>query len=121
MKGLRRATDAERASAALHEVRRGAKRLRYAAEAAVPIFGKPAARMARAAEEIQTVLGEHQDSVIIREKLRSLAATPSGEAGGGDSFTYGRLHALEQLRGAEARSRFHQMWRTSPPKRLRWK
>lgn len=111
--------DAETDSKALHEVRKSAKRLRYAAEAAAPIFGKQATRLARAAEEIQTILGEHQDSVVIREKLRSLAAaTP--DAGVGDAFTYGRLHALEQQRGAEARSRFIQTWRTSPPRRLDW-
>lgn len=121
VKKLRRAPDPETDSAALHEVRKSAKRLRYAAEAAVPIFGKRAARVARAAEEIQAILGEHQDSVIVREKLRSLAATSPGEAGRGDSFTYGRLHALEQQRGAEARSRFHQAWRTRQPRRLRWK
>lgn len=120
VKTLRRSSEAETASAALHEVRKSAKRLRYAAEAAVPIFGKQAAKVARAAEEIQSILGEHQDSIIIREKLRSLAATLPGEAGGG-SFTYGRLHALEQQRGAEARSRFHQTWRAAPPKRLRGK
>ena len=121
VKSLRRAPDPETGSAALHEVRKSAKRLRYAAEAAVPVFGKEAARVARAAEEIQTILGEHQDSVVVREKLRSLAATPPEEAGRGDSFTYGRLHALEQQRGAEARSQFSQIWRTSPPKRLRGK
>ena len=121
VKRFRHAPDAGTASAALHEVRKSAKRLRYAAEAAVPIFGKQSARVARAAEEIQTILGEHQDSVIIREKLRSLAATPPGEASGGGSFTYGRLHALEQQRGAEARTRFCRMWRTAAPKRLHGK
>ena len=119
-KSLRGSFDAETSDAALHEVRKSAKRLRYAAEAAVPIFGKQAVKIARAAERIQTILGEHQDSVIVREKLRSLAATPPAEASGGDGFTFGRLHALEQQRGAEARSRFHQVWRTSPPGRLRW-
>lgn len=121
VKSLHHASGAETDSSALHEVRKSAKRLRYAAEAAAPIFGKQATRIARAAEEIQTILGDHQDSVVIREKLRSLATSPSGEAGGGDSFTYGRLHALEQQRGAEARTRFLQTWRTSPPKRLNWR
>ncbi|QCB96801.1 CYTH and CHAD domain-containing protein [Arthrobacter sp. PAMC25564] len=114
--------DAEEASvdAVLHEVRKSAKRLRYAAEAAVPVFGKQASRLARAAEEIQTVLGEHQDSVIIREKLRSLA-TESPDGGREDGFTYGRLHALEQQRGADARTRFSRAWRNSPPRPLHWK
>lgn len=105
VKSLDSVSDDESADPALHEVRKSAKRLRYAAEAAVPIFGKQAARLARSAEEVQSILGDHQDSVVIREKLRSLAAV-SGEGGGADGFTYGRLHALEQQRGADARARF---------------
>lgn len=112
--------DDESANTALHEVRKSAKRLRYAAEAATPVFGKQAARLARRAEEVQTILGDHQDSVVIRDKLRSLAAG-SGESGGGDVFTYGRLHSLEQQRGTEARARFFRAWQTSPPKALRWR
>lgn len=110
-------SDDESVDAALHEVRKGAKRLRYAAEAALPVFGKQAARLARAAEEIQTILGDLQDSVVIREKLRSLA-TEARESGGGTGFTYGRLHALEQHCGAEARTRFFRAWKQSPPKPL---
>ncbi|HSO91518.1 MAG TPA: CHAD domain-containing protein, partial [Arthrobacter sp.] len=117
VKSLGRASDDESANPALHEVRKSAKRLRYAAEAAVPVFGKQAARLARTAEEVQTILGDHQDSVVSREKLRSLATVPF-EGGGGTGFTYGRLHALEQQRGAEARGRFFRAWQESPPKAL---
>lgn len=118
VKSLDETPDEGSADGALHEVRKSAKRLRYAAEAALPIFGKRASNLARTAEEIQTILGDHQDSVIIREKLRSLAAA-SREGGEGNAFTYGRLHALEQLRGAEARTRFFRAWRKSPPGPLR--
>jgi CHAD domain-containing protein len=117
VKGLKEIPDDASPDAALHEVRKSAKRLRYAAEAALPIFRKRASRLARTAEEIQTILGDHQDSVVIREKLQSLAAE-SGEGGNANAFTYGRLHALEQLRGAEARKRFFRVWRKSPPKPL---
>lgn len=51
----------------LHEVRKSAKRLRYAAEASAPVLGRRAVRIARTAEELQTILGEYQDSVVIRE------------------------------------------------------
>ncbi|XTR52430.1 CHAD domain-containing protein [Pseudarthrobacter sp. So.54] len=54
----------------LHEVRKRAKRLRYAAEASAPVFGKRATAQARAAEEIQEILGEHHDSVVTRDLLR---------------------------------------------------
>jgi CHAD domain-containing protein len=103
--------------AALHEVRKSAKRLRYAAESSAPIFGKPATTLARAAEEIQESLGDHHDSVVTRELLRKLAA----EDAGANAFTYGRLHALEQQAGEEARERFFRTWSSSPPEPLSWK
>lgn len=107
------------ADVALHDVRKSAKRLRYAAEAAVPIFGKQARVLARAAEDIQEILGEHNDSAVTRELLLELAA--QAQAAGGNAFSYGRLHALEQSRGDEARVRFFRIWRNSPPGRLHWK
>ncbi|MCB5273513.1 hypothetical protein BJG92_01035 [Arthrobacter sp. SO5] len=102
--------------APLHEIRKSAKRLRYAAEAVTPVFGKQATTLARAAEGIQEVLGDHQDSVVTRETLEELAA--QAPASGGNGFTYGRLHALEQRRGDDARDRFIREWRKSPPKPL---
>ena len=119
-KAVRAAFDEETgelpADAPLHEIRKSAKRLRYAAEAAAPVFGKQATTLARAAEGIQEVLGDHQDSVVTRETLEELAA--QAPASGGNGFTYGRLHALEQQRGAEARDRFIREWQKSPPKPL---
>ena len=111
-------TDGAPQDAALHEVRKSAKRLRYAAEAAAPIFGKQATALARAAEDIQEVLGDFQDSVVTRETLLMLAAQTA--AGQGSGFNYGRLHALEQQRGNEARARFLDTWHQSKPKPLRW-
>lgn len=110
-------SDSQAEDAALHEVRKSAKRLRYAAEASAPIFGKRATTLARAAEEIQESLGDHHDSVVTRELLRELAASHRGKS----AFTYGRLHALEQAAADESRERFFRTWNSSPPKRLRWK
>ena len=110
-------SDSPAADAALHEVRKTAKRLRYAAEAAAPIFGKRATTLARAAEEIQEILGDHHDSAVTRELLRELAASHRGKT----AFTYGRLHALEQAAGEESRERFFRTWNSSPPGPLRWK
>ena len=109
-------SDSPAAEAALHEVRKSAKRLRYAAEAAAPIFGKRASTLARAAEDIQESLGDHHDSVVTRELLRELAASHRGKS----AFTYGRLHALEQLAGDESREKFFRGWKSSPPPPLRW-
>ena len=110
-------SDSPATQAALHEVRKSAKRLRYAAEAAAPIFGKPASTLARAAEEIQESLGDHHDSVVTRGLLRELAVNRRGKS----AFTYGRMHALEQAAGEESRERFFRTWTSSPPRPLRWK
>lgn len=80
----------------LHEVRKDAKRARYAAEALVPVFEDPARRFAKVMEELQESLGDLQDSVTTREALRALGAR--GHLAGENGFTYGRLHALEQAR-----------------------
>jgi CHAD domain-containing protein len=101
----------------LHEIRKSAKRLRYAAEASSAVFGKPATALARTAEEIQEILGDQHDSVVTRDTLRELAVNHRGKS----VFTYGRLHALEQVAGEESRERFFRTWQESPPQPLRWK
>lgn len=97
---------------ALHEVRKKAKRVRYAAEAAVGLLGPGAERLADAARRLQVELGEHQDGVVARRQLTALAlqARQHGE----DEFTYGRLHALEEttaLRVERQVAAAHRRWR----------
>jgi CHAD domain-containing protein len=92
----------------LHEVRKAAKRLRYAGESAVPVLGDAAADLAARAEEVQEILGEHQDSVVSRELLHHLALQVYAE--GGNPFTYGRLHAAEEARGNNSRETFYTLW-----------
>lgn len=72
---------------ALHQIRKGAKRLRYVAAAT----GEP--KVSDRAKTIQTLLGDHQDSVVSRTHLaqQSLAAHAAGE----DTFTYGLLYQQE--------------------------
>ena len=79
--------DAEHHDAALHAIRKSAKRLRYSASAA------GATKVVRAAKTIQTVLGDHQDSVVSRVHLLEQADT--AHAAGEDTFTYGLLHERE--------------------------
>lgn len=66
-----------------HSVRKKAKQLRYVAEAA----GKR--KMAKRAKAIQTLLGDHQDSVVSRTHL--LETADRAAAAGEDTFTYGLL------------------------------
>ncbi|MER7245992.1 CYTH and CHAD domain-containing protein [Kribbella sp. NPDC000426] len=94
----------------LHEVRKAAKRLRYAAESAVPVLGDEASALAARAEEVQEILGEHQDSVVSRELLHQLALEVFAD--GGNPFTFGRLHAAEEIRGNTSRDAFYKLWPT---------
>lgn len=66
----RRVVAARESDAGWHEVRKAAKSTRYAAELFEPLIGPRAAKLAIAAEAIQTVLGEAQDSVVARSWLR---------------------------------------------------
>jgi CHAD domain-containing protein len=91
----------------LHDARKAAKRARYAGEAVSRIFGTDAVAFARAMEDVQEALGEHQDSVLTRERLLDLARnTRSTEA----AFVYGRLHALEEVGAERAQERFAAAW-----------
>lgn len=107
--------DAERA-AALHDARKAAKRARYAAELASEVVGRPARAFAAAMESTQELLGRHQDSVVLRERLRALAASATDPR---TAFEYGRLHALEEVRAQEAEDRLPSVWREASRKRLR--
>lgn len=101
----------------LHEARKAAKQVRYAAEAVAVVFGKDATRFARAVTDAQEVLGEHQDSVVTRQQLRDLAAVARPEV----AFAYGRLYAQEEAHAAASEADFEQTWASLQSKRLhRW-
>jgi CHAD domain-containing protein len=111
--------DAVRRDGWYHEIRKASKRLRYAAESVTPAFGKPATGLAEAAEQLQEVLGEHQDSVVARAALRELGVRIYLD--GENAFTIGRLHAIEQTRGDEAIEEFESAWSALSDKQvLRW-
>ena len=113
----RRATSPEDQDVALHDIRKSAKRLRYAAETARPVFRKRATRLAARAEALQEVLGEHQDSVVSRTTLREIGvrAHEAGENG----FTFGLLHAVEARRAAELEQRYPDVLADLPRQDLR--
>jgi CHAD domain-containing protein len=72
---------------ALHLIRKRAKRLRYTAAATA------AGRVSEQAKVIQTLLGDHQDSVVSREHL--VREEQAAHAAGEDTFTYGLLYQQE--------------------------
>ena len=90
--------------ATLHEVRKAAKRVRYTAEVAVPVLGRRATKLVKAARNVQETLGDRQDTVITRELCRTIGLRAF--AAGENAWTYGRLHALEEARAARAETEF---------------
>jgi CHAD domain-containing protein len=72
---------------ALHRIRKRAKRLRYTAAAT------GADQVSQQAKAIQTLLGDHQDSVVSRQHL--IQQTEAAHNAGEDTFTYGLLYQLE--------------------------
>ena len=97
----------------LHRIRILAKRARYAAEAVAPVAGPDAAGFAKAAARLQTVLGEHQDSVTAQAWLRAAKVT------GRRAFVAGELIALERIAAAAARAAWPQAWESLDRKKLR--
>ncbi|MFF9200615.1 CHAD domain-containing protein [Streptomyces sp. NPDC014986] len=95
---------------ALHEARKKAKRTRYAAEAAAPALGKPAKALIKSMQSLQSLLGDHQDSVMARLTLRELAAV--AHAAGESAFTYGVLHGREERRAELAEAALPKAWTT---------
>jgi len=105
MEAAQNSTDRD---SALHEARKKAKRLRYAAESATSVLGKKARTLAADTKLLQETLGIHQDTVVARRRLREygMRAHLSGE----NTFTIGRLHALEQARAERAEAEFVALW-----------
>jgi len=85
----------------LHRARKAFKRARYAAELVEPADSQMKS-IARDGEEMQTLLGEHQDAIVAANFLATMSA--DGEVEAGSAFTYGVLVANELHRAAEIRA-----------------
>lgn len=120
----RRIRTARKASAdahdtALHDVRKAAKRARYAAETAALACGKPARKSAKALKKLGSILGEHHDAVIAAAELRGLAVRAHSE--GETSYTYGVLHERMNERARRFAERAEHQWRRADRrKRTAW-
>jgi CHAD domain-containing protein len=97
----------------LHRIRILAKRARYAAEAVAPVVGAGAVSFARNAAKLQTVLGEHQDSVTAQAWLRGTRIS------GRRAFVAGELIAMEHVAAEEARKKWPKVWKSLDRKSLR--
>ncbi len=112
-----RAAEGEHRGELFHEVRKSAKRARYAGDAVSAVLGDQAKDYAKAMKAVQEVLGDYQDGVVARQELRALAV--AAHLDGQNAFTYGRLHALEQVAGEQALERFDGAWRDARRSRIK--
>jgi CHAD domain-containing protein len=102
----------------LHRIRIKSKQLRYAAEAATPVMGKSARRTAKAAEDLQTLLGQHHDAVTAESWLRARAEKDVSPA---SAFEAGRMTAEQQRLQRKIRHRWRRTWAPlAQPKCRRW-
>ncbi len=101
----------------LHELRIRAKRVRYAAEAATPVVGKPGRTLARAAAALQEVLGDLNDAAVTAAWLdrwegseaepaarRAAAGLAASERAAVDSLRSAWKGAWDRLAAPELRS-----------------
>ncbi|MEO7371834.1 MAG: CYTH and CHAD domain-containing protein [Ilumatobacteraceae bacterium] len=114
---LNRAVDALTPDAhetALHAIRILCKRARYAADAVVPLYGRPARRFGSAMAEVQTVLGSYQDTTVAEAWLRDAArAVPSTR------LVAGELIGFERDDRSRLRAEFAVVWKKASRRKLR--
>ena len=94
----------------LHEVRKRAKRARYAAELGRGLFGKPARRLAKRLEKVQDTLGELQDAVVAEEYLASL---PARGVSASAAYVAGAIACEERGACASVRTRWRADWKAA--------
>ena len=98
-RGFPAAADPAERDRTLHEIRKAAKQLRYAAESSEPVFGKRARRLKARATALTLVLGEHQDTVVARATLRQIGVRTV--LGPEEARAFGRLQELDEARAAD--------------------
>jgi CHAD domain-containing protein len=100
-----------------HEARITAKKARYAAEAAAPVFGPEAATFAKQLARVTEVLGEHQDAAIASQRVIEIAADEGTSAAA--AFGLGALLGVERDSAEQTRSQFAELWPQVNRRRLR--
>lgn len=96
---------------ALHRARKSARRARYAAEAMTPAIGRKAARFTKRMKRVQSVLGEHQDSVIAAAVSRDLGI--GAHLAGENAFSYGLLYERDVCDAERLQAEARRIWQTA--------
>ena len=93
------------------------KRVRYAVEPLVPVYGTDARRFVKRLKGVQSTLGGHHDSLVARAELPQLARRAAAD--GVDVYALGMLHVRLEERAAAGEVAFAEVWRRASRKRLR--
>jgi CHAD domain-containing protein len=101
----------------LHRARKSARRARYVAEAMAPATGTKAARLAKRMKKVQSVLGEHQDTVIARAVARDLGI--GAHLAGENAFSYGLLYERDACTAQRLQAEARRIWKKAA-RRSRW-
>ena len=117
MRQARRAAAGPARDAALHEARKAAKRARYAGEAVTPALGQEAGRFTRQLKKLQSVLGDHQDTVIARQVERELGM--SAHLAGENAFSYGLLYERDACDAGQLQAQARRTWQEARRARYR--
>jgi CHAD domain-containing protein len=114
LRGAAKSLNGDSPDSAFHAVRILSKRARYAAEAVAPLYGRVARRFAEAVADVQSVLGEHQDTVVAEQWLREAAkAVPPSR------LVIGELLAIERMDRVRLRKEFKTVWKKASRRSLR--
>jgi len=124
LKKRARELDESDPDAEFHEVRKRAKRARYAAELIAPALGrrvdKGAERFIRLTTRVQDVLGEHQDAVVASTEIEQFLdqhPTQNQEL----AAAAAKLLETQQRAADRARDKFFDVWaKLDRAKSLRW-
>ena len=109
MRRAKRAPAGPGLDVALHETRKAAKRARYAAEAAQPVSGKRARRYVKRMKAVQSVLGDHQDSVTARVAAREIGV--QAHLAGENAFSFGMLYERAHCEAQALQGQARRAWR----------
>jgi CHAD domain-containing protein len=99
-----------------HEVRKRAKRARYATDAAAPAIGAPAADLGIALAAVTDALGAHQDAAVAADTWLGIAlADPDNHS---LALTVGRLIERERAAVNASRRDYPRRWAEATHPRL---
>jgi CHAD domain-containing protein len=93
---------------AVHRARIKGKRARYATELVEDELGKRGTKLIAAAKRFQDIAGEHQDSVVAEERLRSLAGSRRSQR---TALAAGLLVSRQRERRARAAEELPKAWK----------